>query len=71
VSGLTTAAGLWVSAGVGLSVGFGLFGVGILATFLTLFVFVALGFVKKKLQGMSLRAPSTSSDSSDIDNDDT
>lgn len=58
LNGLTTAAGLWLSAAVGVAVGYGLFEVAILASFLTLFIFVVLGFVKKKLQKMpSLHFP--------------
>lgn len=40
--GLTTAAGLWVAAGIGMAVGFGFFGVGLIAAFLTLFIFTVL-----------------------------
>ena len=50
LNGLTTAAGLWLSAAVGVAVGYGLFELAILASFLTLFIFVVLGFLKKKLQ---------------------
>jgi putative Mg2+ transporter-C (MgtC) family protein len=39
LSGLTTAAGIWVAAGIGMTVGFGYFLLSIFATFLTLFVF--------------------------------
>lgn len=54
INGLTTAAGLWLSAAVGVAVGYGLFEVAFLASFLTLFIFVVLGFVKKKLLRISL-----------------
>ncbi|MCK5592351.1 MAG: MgtC/SapB family protein [Candidatus Pacebacteria bacterium] len=58
LNGLTTAAGLWLSAAVGVAVGYGLFELAILASFLTLFIFVVLGFLKKKLQKMpSLHFP--------------
>lgn len=50
LNGLTTAAGLWLSAAVGVAVGYGLFELAIMASFLTLFIFVVLGFLKKKLQ---------------------
>jgi putative Mg2+ transporter-C (MgtC) family protein len=53
LSGLTTAAGLWLSAGIGVSVGFGLFDIGIVATLLTLFIFIVLGFLKRKLENFS------------------
>jgi putative Mg2+ transporter-C (MgtC) family protein len=52
ISGLTTAAGLWIAAGIGVSVGYGLFEVAILASFLTLFIFIVLGLAKRKLQHM-------------------
>ena len=54
VSGLTTAAGLWLAAGVGVSVGYGLFEVAIFAALLTLFVFTVLGFIKKKLENTTI-----------------
>ncbi|MCK5590961.1 MAG: MgtC/SapB family protein [Candidatus Pacebacteria bacterium] len=58
LNGLTTAAGLWLSAAVGVAVGYGLFELAIMASFLTLFIFVVLGFLKKKLQKMpSLHFP--------------
>ncbi|MEK7576024.1 MAG: MgtC/SapB family protein [Patescibacteria group bacterium] len=50
ISGLTTAAGLWVSAGIGMATGFGLYALAIIATALTLFIFIALWFVEKKIQ---------------------
>lgn len=53
VRGLTTAAGLWLAAAVGISVGFGLFNLAIISTILTLFIFIALGYVKKKLERLS------------------
>lgn len=48
ISGLTTAAGLWVSAGIGIAVGFKLYAVAIFATLLTLFVFTIMWFFEKK-----------------------
>jgi len=48
--GLTTATGLWVSAGIGMAAGFGLFNIAIVATFLTLFIFVVLWFVEEQLK---------------------
>ena len=48
--GLTTATGLWVSAGIGMAAGFKLFNIAIVATFLTLFVFVVLWFVEEQLK---------------------
>jgi putative Mg2+ transporter-C (MgtC) family protein len=51
--GLTTAAGLWVAAGIGVAVGFGLFNIAIMSSFITLFILVALGYLKKKLEKIS------------------
>ena len=39
ISGLTTAAGLWVSAGIGMATGYGLYSIAIFVTILTLFIF--------------------------------
>lgn len=50
VSGLTTAAGLWVAAGIGLACGFELYILALIATLLTLFVFVVLWFVEEKVK---------------------
>ena len=51
--GLTTATGLWVSAGIGMAVGFKLFGLAVIATILTLFIFVVLWFVEQSLKKTS------------------
>lgn len=48
--GLTTATSLWVSAGIGMAVGFGLFDIAIIATVLTLFIFIVLWFIEDKLR---------------------
>ena len=48
--GLTTVTGLWVSAGIGMAAGFGLFDIAIIATILTLFIFIVLWFIEKQLQ---------------------
>ncbi|MEK7593145.1 MAG: MgtC/SapB family protein [Patescibacteria group bacterium] len=48
ISGLTTAAGLWVSAGIGIAVGYKLYAIAIFATVLTLFVFTVMWFIEKK-----------------------
>lgn len=48
--GLTTATGLWVSAGIGMAAGFGLFNIAIVATTLTLFIFVVLWYLEEKLK---------------------
>lgn len=48
LSGLTTAAGLWITAGIGMSVGFGLFFPALVATLITLFVFTVLWFIEER-----------------------
>jgi putative Mg2+ transporter-C (MgtC) family protein len=48
--GLTTATSLWVSAGIGMAAGFKLFNIAIIATALTLFVFIVLWFVEEQLK---------------------
>ena len=50
LSGLTTATGLWISAGIGVAVGFGFYSVGLIATILTLFIFVVLWFVEQQIK---------------------
>ncbi len=49
ITGLTTAAGLWVSAGVGMASGYGLFDLAIITTIATLIIFT-IGRVERKLQ---------------------
>lgn len=50
LSGLTTAAGLWVASGIGIACGFELYMLATFATFLTLFAFTALWFVEDKVR---------------------
>lgn len=54
LSGLTTAAGLWVSAGIGMAVGYGLYEIAIFTTILTLFVFTALWYLERKVKKMTV-----------------
>ena len=42
VTGLTTASGLWVAAGIGIACGFNMYGLAVIATLLSLFVFLVL-----------------------------
>ena len=49
VSGLTTAANLWVAAGIGMSIGFGLYLLAIGVTLLTLLVFIITGIIEKRV----------------------
>lgn len=48
--GLTTATGLWVAAGIGMAVGFGFINIAIIATVLTLFVFIVLWFIENEIK---------------------
>ena len=48
--GLTTATGLWVSSGIGMAAGFKLYDIAIIATILTLFIFIVLWFVEAKIK---------------------
>lgn len=50
VMGLTTATGLWVAAGIGMAAGMGLFNIAIISTILTLFIFVVLWFIEKRIK---------------------
>lgn len=50
ISGLTTAAGLWVSAGIGVAVGYKLYSIAIFVTILTLFIFTILWFIERKIK---------------------
>lgn len=49
VSGITTAAGLWVSAAVGMAIGFGFYKIAGFATFLTVIIFVLFWILEEKL----------------------
>ena len=50
IVGLTTAAGLWVAAGAGIAVGFKLYGIALIATLLTLFIFTLLWDIEEKIK---------------------
>lgn len=52
--GLTTATSIWVAAGIGIACGFGFFELAVLATILTLFIFVVLWFLENRLRHSSL-----------------
>jgi putative Mg2+ transporter-C (MgtC) family protein len=49
ITGLTTAAGLWVSAGVGIACGYGFFTLALIATAGALLVFTLMWFIEKVL----------------------
>ena len=50
ISGLTTAAGLWVACAIGIAVGFELFLIAVFATSLTLFTFSVLWIFENKIK---------------------
>lgn len=50
LTGLTTAAGLWVSAGIGMAVGFGLYSLAVFAAILTFLVFKVLWLFERRLE---------------------
>jgi putative Mg2+ transporter-C (MgtC) family protein len=60
--GLTTVTGLWVSAGIGMASGFGLFSIAIIATILTLFIFIVLWFIEQQLRKTILFKDSNNND---------
>ena len=49
VSGITTAVGLWVATAIGIAVGYGLYGMALIVTFLTLFVFSIMWVLEEKV----------------------
>ncbi|MCA9356390.1 MgtC/SapB family protein [Candidatus Nomurabacteria bacterium] len=50
ITGVTTASSIWVSAGIGMAAGFGLHGLAIAATIITLIIFVGLWYIEEKLR---------------------
>jgi len=56
ITGLTTAAGLWVSSGVGISVGFGLYTVAIITTIAAIIIFTLMWFIEKLLKRFSYKS---------------
>ncbi len=50
LTGITTAAGLWVSAGIGMASGYGLFNLAIIATIAALIVFTIFWFLETLLK---------------------
>lgn len=48
--GLTSATGIWVAAGIGMASGFKLFNIAIVATILTLFIFIALWYLERRIK---------------------
>jgi len=48
LTGLTTAAGLWVVAGIGAASGYGLFAIASFVTFIVLFIFEVLWYIEER-----------------------
>lgn len=48
VTGLTTAAGLWVVAGIGMATGLGMLALAVTVTILTLFIFTGLWYIESR-----------------------
>ncbi len=50
LSGITTASGLWVCAGIGMAAGFGLHGLAIMTTIISLFIFIVIWIVEQRFR---------------------
>ncbi len=50
VSGLTTAAGIWLATAIGIAVGFGLFSIAIFTSLLTLFIFRVMWYLEDRVR---------------------
>lgn len=48
--GVTTSAGLWIAAGIGMAVGFGMYGVAVFSTILTLIMFTGMWYVENRFK---------------------
>jgi len=53
LTGLTTAAGMWVATAIGIAVGYGLFSIAIFASILTLFTFTFLWKIEESVRKFS------------------
>lgn len=52
VSGVTTAAGIWVAAGVGAAIGYGFYMLAVVTTIFTLFAFTGLWYIENKVKSL-------------------
>lgn len=59
LSGLTTAAGIWVAGGIGIAVGFKMYAVAVFTMILTLLVFTAMRSLEQELEGAYKRLTSS------------
>lgn len=57
VSGVTTAAGIWVSASIGVAIGYGFYVLAIIATVFTLFAFTGLWYIENKVKSLANFSP--------------
>ena len=55
LTGLTTAAGLWVTAGIGMASGFGFYTLAVTATILVLFILIMMNIFEKPIKKISDR----------------
>jgi len=62
LSGLTTAAGLWVAAGVGIVVGYGFFDIGIIVSLLTVMVFTIVWYFERIVRMLPWSSPDDDDD---------
>lgn len=63
IAGVTTASSIWLVAGIGIACGFGMFSLALMATGLTLFVFIVLWFVEEKIKNLpSVKSSNTNTD---------
>lgn len=53
ISGITTAAGIWVAAGVGASIGYGFYSLAVSTTLFALFAFTALWYLENKVKSFA------------------
>lgn len=52
ISGVTTAAGIWVAASIGVAIGYGFYVLAIVATVFTLFAFTGLWYIENKVKSL-------------------
>lgn len=62
ISGLTTAAGMWVASAIGMAVGFRLYLIATFTTFLTLFVFTVMWYLERIVRKHAVVEMETESD---------
>jgi len=65
VTGITTAAGLWISAGVGIACGFGFFALAGIAVAFSFLTFTLMWYLEKKLKKFSYHDENDSEDEED------